>query len=891
MVVPSTRRWLRTALIVVVAVCCFTIMYPNYPSKADDGKLSRTTAALMEMQARQDAEHGGVPDGTLSAYDPLTAPKQALSKRISVHPQTIDGTMAAQTLDFNFLSVNYTQDGTSSAAFPPDTMGAIGPSQFFTTINGRFRVHNKATGGIVALNVDSLTFWSAVRDGRSVRYPRLRFDRFTNRWIAVIATVEVANRVLIATSDSPTISAGTVWTYSTFTNTAVNGSGQPCFADFPSLGVDVHALYIGVNQRCGVDVGSASPNGSDVFVVRKSTIFAGGGALVVTAFADVGLTSPQGVDNFDASAAQGYVVGTIAGDFTHLGMRRVNTPAATPSLSELITIAVPTTSEPIHMPHKGSTGALLDALDRRLSAAVIRNGSLWTAQQMQVNSSGTADSVGGRNGLRWYHIGNLDAMPSLVQTGTVFDVTAVNPVSYSYPSLMVNGQGHTAIGFTITGSNHFADAGFTGRLVSDPAGTMPYAVVNITNTSAAYNPPQDTSSPRQWGSYSATSLDPCDDMTMWTIQEYTASADTWGVRVAKLMAPPPAAIVSVSPSTIPRGLAAVKLTITGADYYDPAANVSCRLQASIAGLTVMSMQYNSPTSITLTVNTTGASLGTKDLTITNPDGQSVTSNGAITIVAGTPETVGIFRPADGTFYLRNSNTTGTADRQISFGLATDLPIVGDWNGDGIDSPGVYRASTGEFFLTDSTHDPAALNYSFVLGVPGDTPIVGDWDGDGKESAGIFRPSNGLIYLRNALTTGFADYTMVLGIPGDVGIAGDWNGDGIDSPGVYRPSNQIFYVTNQVCNCAVFADAQLGFGSAGDVPFVGDWDGNGVTGVGVFRPSNQLTFLRNALTTGFADFTLVYGTTGDKPLAGHWQAGISVLGLDAPEPAPTFVPQR
>ncbi|MBX3080626.1 MAG: S8 family serine peptidase [Anaerolineae bacterium] len=251
-----------------------------------------------------------------------------------------------------------------------------------------------------------------------------------------------------------------------------------------------------------------------------------------------------------------------------------------------------------------------------------------------------------------------------------------------------------------------------------------------------------------------------------------------------------------------------------------------------------------------------------------------------------PDTIGIFRSSVATFYMRNSNTTGFADSSLTFGSPTDFPITGDWNGDGIDTAGVYRQSTGQFFLTDSTTNPAVLHYSFVLGSPGDQPIVGDWDGDGKDGVGVFRPSNGLIYLKNALTTGFADFTMVLGSPGDVGLAGDWNGDGKDSPGVYRPSNQQFYVTNSICNCSVFADAQIGLGIAGDTPFVGDWDGDGTSGIGVYRQSNGLTYIKNALTTGFADASFVFGSASDYPLAGYWVR----VGSPSGEPAPTFQPK-
>ncbi|MEP7287596.1 MAG: putative Ig domain-containing protein [Chloroflexota bacterium] len=283
------------------------------------------------------------------------------------------------------------------------------------------------------------------------------------------------------------------------------------------------------------------------------------------------------------------------------------------------------------------------------------------------------------------------------------------------------------------------------------------------------------------------------------------------------------------------------------------------------------------------------------ITITASNGvlPNATQNFTLTVGAGTADTVGIFRPSASTFYLRNANTTGPADISTAFGTATDLPVVGDWNGDGIDTVGFYRPSTGQFFLRDSNSAGAPTVYSFVLGAPGDLPMVGDWNSNGKDGVGVFRPSNGLIYLKNNLTTGFADFQMVLGVPGDVPVAGDWNGDGKDSPGVYRPSLTKFFLSNQVCNCSVFADYSAALGIAGDTPFAGDWNGDGITGIGVFRPSNGLIYLKNTPTSGFADLSLVYGVPNDKPIAGHWATSATIPSSTAnpitPKIAPTFVP--
>jgi PQQ-like domain len=260
-------------------------------------------------------------------------------------------------------------------------------------------------------------------------------------------------------------------------------------------------------------------------------------------------------------------------------------------------------------------------------------------------------------------------------------------------------------------------------------------------------------------------------------------------------------------------------------------------------------------------------------------------------LTGENDRIGVFRPSDTTFYLRNTNTSGPADLTTTLGASTDLPVVGDWNGDGVDTVGVYRPGTGQFFLRDSNAQGAPIVYTLVLGSSGDVPIAGDWTASGHDSVGVFRPSNGLIFLRNTLTSGFADFTMVLGIPGDTPVAGDWNGDGVDSPGVFRPSNGTFYLTNQICNCGVTADYAVTFGVGTDLPMAGDWTISGRSGLGVFRPSNGLIFLKNVpITSGVADTTLVMGIANDKPIAGHWVAP-GPIPPPANPLAPTFVPAR
>jgi hypothetical protein len=227
---------------------------------------------------------------------------------------------------------------------------------------------------------------------------------------------------------------------------------------------------------------------------------------------------------------------------------------------------------------------------------------------------------------------------------------------------------------------------------------------------------------------------------------------------------------------------------------------------------------------------------------------------------GGADTTGVFRPSNGALYLKNKNETGFADVQINYGIGGDYPIVGDWDGNGTATIGIYR--NGSFYLRNSNTIGFA-DIVFPFGTAGDQPMAGDWDGDGVDTIGVYR--NGTFFLRNENSAGAPSATFGLGIPGDVGIAGDWNGDGMDSTGVFRPSNGALYLKNQ--NTTGFADIQINYGIAGDKPVTGDWDNDGVDTIGVYR--NGQFLLRNSNTIGFAEIVFGLGIPGDMPIAGNW----------------------
>ncbi len=547
---------------------------------------------------------------------------------------------------------------------PPDSMGTVGPTQYVVFINGRIRTFNKTTGvADSVINADPDTFFASVLTPVAppillnfTSDPQVRYDRLSGRWFMSIIDVPCTtsncshtapNRWLLAVSDAAsggTITGSTVWTKFFFQPDATN------FCDYPSLGVDANALYTGCNMFTSLGF-FAGTNG---YVVRKSSVLSGG-PIVVTAFPSLVATpssdgpyTPRGVDNFDPASTEGYFIGVSNAFFGKLILRRVSNPGGTPTISGDIALTVPATSDPIDVPHLGNTGGtagLLDAIDERLFAAHLRNGRLWTAHTIGVLSNGVASSTPDRDAARWYELQGIatGGTFALVQSGTIFDSAASNPLFYWMPTVTVSGQGHAAFGFSQAGANAHADAATVGRLSGDALGTTE-TIVPYTSSTTAYNPGFN-----RWGDYSFTSLDPLDDMTMWTIQEFCDSTNSYGVRVVKLIAPPPATPSSTDhPGGVAAGLASVSVVVTGTStagsgFYDPGANLAApalpfsHIGAAVAGgVTVNSVTYNSPTSVTLNLNTIGATTGQKNVTVTNPDGQSRTGVNLLTITAAAP---------------------------------------------------------------------------------------------------------------------------------------------------------------------------------------------------------------------------------------------------------------
>ncbi len=245
-------------------------------------------------------------------------------------------------------------------------------------------------------------------------------------------------------------------------------------------------------------------------------------------------------------------------------------------------------------------------------------------------------------------------------------------------------------------------------------------------------------------------------------------------------------------------------------------------------------------------------------------------------LAAEPDEPGLFNPQQGQWKLGDNVP-------FFFGNPADTPFLGDWDGDGEDTPGLFRRSDGFVYLTNANIQGVA-EITYFFGNPSDVPLVGDFDGDGIDTVSIYRPSEQRIYISNHLgpnggSLGPADYSYVFGNPSDVPFVGDFDGDGIDTIGLHRPSTGEVFLKNE--HTSGPADVLMIFGDPADRYVAGDWDGDGVDTPGVFRPTNGTFYLRNENSSGGADESFQVGNEGWMPIAGRWRApsGFAVDAAD------------
>jgi hypothetical protein len=438
---------------------------------------------------------GGFDDAE-AVHAPLVPPGREKETSAGTESEGGEGLRTGGTLPALLQSfIGVKKGDASQTAYPPDTCGAIGPNHFLEVVNRVIAAYNRTTGARVWISALGSFLPGSNGD------PRILYDQHSGRWIVMVDDFNTRLYLAVSLTSDPTGS----WFKTSFVVSQGSDAGK--WPDYPTMGVDAVGVYMAAYMVGG---------GMSIFAVDKAPLIAPSPSLgTVTAFRNLPWEGAIQPVHTYGNPGREYFISRKS--LNSLRVRRLVGPLTAPTLTEMGSVSIPLGSDPSDVPALGST-VDLDSVDGRLMNAVYRDGSIWTCHTINVSD---------RAACRWYEI-RVVGSPSLVQYGTVADSIQ----HYFFPGISVNARGDAVMGFTGSNASEYASAYYTGRLYSDPPGVM--AVPAPYKAGQASQNNIDGYGRNRWGDYSLSTLDPTDQVTLWTIQEYAEATDIWGTYIAKL---------------------------------------------------------------------------------------------------------------------------------------------------------------------------------------------------------------------------------------------------------------------------------------------------------------------------------------------------------------------
>jgi hypothetical protein len=403
-------------------------------------------------------------------------------------------------------------------------MGAVGLQHVLTVTNDELQAHTRT--GVRLGAVSHRTFWQAT-NSLSPFDPRVVYDRANQRFIVVALDHAGTDEssVLIAVSQSSNLLGGWVMMrYLACTPSYPCGAtGKERYADFPMVGFNRNWLSVNYGMLARTGFPSVFDNRSLV-VSYPALLTAPGQPPPATVFM-LGQGSPGfwGIPVVSYSATENDLYFFVNGSNARLN-RLTGSPDAP------VFVQGPTVALPSHLTQFGSgprapqppepgTGsvATVDIFCSFGGAnAVFRDDHVWVVQGGFL----PAGSSTGHLAVAW---AKVHKSGTFVDGGLIDDATGRY---FNCPSIAVNQFHDVLIGFTQSSPSEYYSAAYAFRAGSDPPGTMRDPHVYRAGD-GFFNLPHG-SGVNRWGDYSQTIVDPSDDTTLWTIQEYARAPNGTG---------------------------------------------------------------------------------------------------------------------------------------------------------------------------------------------------------------------------------------------------------------------------------------------------------------------------------------------------------------------------
>ena len=439
----------------------------------------------------------------------------------------------------HFTLADYSETG----QYGPSADASVGSTQVILGSKGRIRSFLKDGTLDTVLNISHDRFFSTVTQGGFTADPNILFDTLSNRWF-LACNGAFPNLVVAVSSDDP-ITTTTVWSFYIIDSVNNPGFDTPFpFFDYCTLGMDDHAIYLGVNVY---DASNPDYLSSAAYVVLKDALLTGSPATIF-AFRNLvnqqtlnGPFTLQPAQNFDPQATKGSFVSLNLFDVNRGNSNQLllNTVTFTPSgatFSAPLSIPVTPYVNPFFASALGTPMPLFDP-GVRLCPAHIRDGILRVVHEIGVDNTGTSTPAitVTRNGSRFYAIDITQPAPTVINQGTIFQPSPTNDTnqrSFITPSIMSNAIGQVIVGATTCGTQERLNATIT-QIVNG----VPDTPVTYTRSTTDYFGTEDWEFDpnNRWGDHTRICIDPSDS-TFWAAQLWCSAKNTWASEMAHVQA-------------------------------------------------------------------------------------------------------------------------------------------------------------------------------------------------------------------------------------------------------------------------------------------------------------------------------------------------------------------
>src|SRR5947207_1819767 len=471
-----------------------------------------------------------------------------------------------------FDGMNSSQSG--CLCLPPDTDGDVGPNHYVQSVNSSIKIFDKNGNPLngpngTTYNSFFLTLVGTPCSGFNNGDGFVFYDHQADRWVvsdfafpgSLPGSGPFYQCIGVSQTSDP-VSGG--WFLYAIQHDPTNPTW---IGDYPKLAMwnsggspAQNAYYLTVNLFNGVTLGF---QGVRVFALDRASMLTGGAAntiafnitpaglgdsySLVPAGFRTGTPPPAGRDEFlisvDSPATGGVTLTQVHGwkfhvDFatpanSTLGLGVNHTPNDNVTVAGFVDAF--TNTGTLLAPQNGTTQKL-DTLGDKIMTPLVyqsRSGteSLWASHTVILNYPN------GPTAIRWYQInvtgGNFPATPMQQQSWT----NGSDGLWRWMPSIAVDQNGNTAIGYSTSSATQEPSIRYAGRLASDPLNNLGQGEAVMTAGGG-----HQTHSSGRWGDYSMLTIDPADNVTFWHTNEYYAvtSSANWFTRVGKFQFSSPA---------------------------------------------------------------------------------------------------------------------------------------------------------------------------------------------------------------------------------------------------------------------------------------------------------------------------------------------------------------